>query len=146
MKKNNQWLQAKEQLLKAASRMQLDPLFLSSLLSHDRVITVSLPMRTEKGKIEVFTGYRIQHNNILGPYKGGVRYHQDVSEDEVKALSFWMTIKNAVVDVPFGGGKGGITVDPKLLTERELEALTRLFTKRLADAIGPYTDVSAPDE
>ena len=145
MKKNNQWLQAKEQLLKAASRMQLDPLFLSSLLSHDRVITVSLPMRTEKGKIEVFTGYRIQHNNILGPYKGGVRYHQDVSEDEVKALSFWMTIKNAVVDVPFGGGKGGITVAPKLITERELEALPRLFTKRLADAIGPYTDVPAPD-
>ncbi|MBI4097100.1 MAG: Glu/Leu/Phe/Val dehydrogenase [Candidatus Levybacteria bacterium] len=143
--KNNPWLQAKEQLLKAASAMQLDPLFLSSLLSHDRIITVSLPMRTEKGKIVVFTGYRMQHNNILGPYKGGIRYHQDVSEDEVKALSFWMTVKNAVVDVPFGGGKGGITVDPKLLSERELEALTRLFTKRLADAIGPYTDVPAPD-
>ncbi|MBI4084373.1 MAG: Glu/Leu/Phe/Val dehydrogenase [Candidatus Levybacteria bacterium] len=145
MKKNNPWLQAKEQLRKAVSAMQLDPLFLSSLLSHDRIITVSLPMRTEKGKIVVFTGYRMQHNNILGPYKGGIRYHQDVSEDEVKALSFWMTIKDAVVDVPFGGGKGGITVDPKTLSEKELEALTRLFTRRISDIIGPYTDVPAPD-
>lgn len=145
MKQNNPWRQAKEQLLKAASYLRLDPLFLSSLLAHDRIVTVSLPMRMEKGNIEIFTGYRMQHNNIRGPYKGGIRYHLQVSEDEVKALSFWMTIKNAVVDVPFGGGKGGITVNPKLLSERELEILTRLFTRRLADAIGPYTDVPAPD-
>lgn len=143
--KNNPWVQAKEQLLKAASFLELDPLFLSSLLSHDRIITVSLPMRMDKGNIEVFTGYRMQHNNIRGPYKGGIRYHPEVSEDEVKALSFWMTIKNAVVDVPFGGGKGGITVNPKLLSERELETLTRLFTRRLASVIGPFTDVPAPD-
>ncbi len=87
----------------------------------------------------------LQHNNILGPYKGGLRYHSDVSMDEIKALSLLMTVKNAVVDIPFGGGKGGIRVDPKSLTEAELEELTREFTRQLAKHIGPQKDVPAPD-
>ncbi len=111
----------------------------------DRTIKVTLPMKMDDGALAVFTGYRSQHNNIRGPYKGGLRFHPQVSMDEVKALSFWMTIKNAVVDVPFGGAKGGITVDPKKLSEKELEALTRLFTRRIADCIGPELDVPAPD-
>lgn len=99
----------------------------------------------DNGKIKSFHGYRVQHNNILGPYKGGLRYHPDVCMDEVKALSFWMTIKNAIVDVPFGGGKGGICVDPQKLSKKELEKLTREFTKKLAPYIGPSLDVPAPD-
>lgn len=145
MEKVNPWFLAKEQLRRIALKMGLDQLLLAMLLTHERMTTVSLPIRRDDGTVSVFTGYRIQHNNLRGPYKGGVRYHPQVSEDEVRALSFWMTIKNAVVDVPFGGGKGGITVDPKTLSEKELEALTRLFTRRISDIIGPYSDVPAPD-
>lgn len=145
MDAHNPWLRAKEQLKDAASRMTVDPLLLTQLLSHDRVVQVSLPIKKDDGTVSVFNGYRIQHNNILGPYKGGLRFHPKVSEDEVRALAFWMTIKNAVVGVPFGGGKGGITVDPKRLSPEELEALTRLFTRRMADVIGPHVDVPAPD-
>jgi len=141
----NPWTRAKLQLERASSQIKTDPLLIASLMHHDRSLEVSLPIMMDNGSIEVFQGYRMQHNNLRGPYKGGIRYHQHVSSDEVKALSFWMTIKNAVVDVPFGGGKGGITVDPKKLSSSELERLTRLFTRRLLDVIGPTRDVPAPD-
>src|SRR5258708_15342382 len=142
---NNPWLRAKKQLEKVAKTITLNPLLFARLSEPDRVIEVSLPLQRDNGEIATFIGYRVQHNNILGPYKGGLRYHQQVSMDEVKALAFWMTMKNAVINVPFGGGKGGIAINPKALYESELERLTRLFTQRLAPVIGPQTDVPAPD-
>lgn len=142
---DNPWKRTQQKLRDIARRIHLDPLLLSELEEPDRIITTSLPIKRDSGAIETFTGYRVQHNNVLGPYKGGIRYHPHVSMDEVKALAFWMTMKCAVVNVPFGGGKGGITVDPKKLSEIELEALTKTFTKRLAHTIGPTIDVPAPD-
>ncbi len=142
---NNPWNRSKEKLAHVAGLINLDPLLLATLQKADRIISVSLPIKKDNGKIETFIGYRVQHSNILGPYKGGIRYHQHVSMDDVKALAFWMTIKSAVVNVPFGGGKGGITLNPKLLSEKELESLTRLFTKKLFYNIGPTIDVPAPD-
>ncbi|HHX49965.1 MAG TPA: Glu/Leu/Phe/Val dehydrogenase [Clostridia bacterium] len=111
----------------------------------ERELTVSIPVEMEDGRVEVFTGYRVQHNGILGPYKGGIRYHQDVNLAEVKALSAWMTFKCAVVGVPYGGGKGGVTVDPTRLSPRELERLTRRYTAGILPLIGPEIDVPAPD-
>lgn len=141
----NPWETAKKQLHKASERLKLDPMLTQILNNHDRDIQVSLPIKLDNGETQVFKGYRLQHNKIRGPYKGGLRFHPEVSEDEVKALSFWMTMKNAVIDVPFGGGKGGIAVEPKKLSERELKDLTMLFTQRIADFIGPNKDVPAPD-
>ena len=142
---NNPWLRAQKQLRKVAEKIDLDKPLLSRLTEPDRIVTVSLPITLDDGQIKVFTGYRVQHNNILGPYKGGLRYHPTVDMDEVKALAFWMTMKCAVVDIPFGGGKGGITVDPRLLSGVELESLSRVFAQRLAPVIGPELDVPAPD-
>jgi len=142
---NNPWIRAKQQLTQAADKLGLDRLLFSMLSEHDRIIEVSLPIQMENGLIKVFRGFRVQHNNIQGPYKGGLRYHPKVDMDEVKALAFWMTMKNAIVGVPFGGGKGGIALDPKRLSEIELEKLTRLFTRKLFDVIGAYKDVPAPD-
>ncbi|QQG37696.1 MAG: Glu/Leu/Phe/Val dehydrogenase [Candidatus Kaiserbacteria bacterium] len=142
---NNPWKRALAQLHAAASHLELDPLMLARLEHPDRVIEVSMPLRMDDGSIRVFDGFRVQHNNIRGPYKGGLRYHPKVDMSEVEALAFWMTMKNALVDVPFGGGKGGITVDPKKLSAGELERLTREFTRKLAPAIGPALDVPAPD-
>jgi glutamate dehydrogenase/leucine dehydrogenase len=142
---NNPWQRAQKQLEKSAKILNLPPLLTARLSEPDRIVEVSLPMELTNGEIKVFSGYRVQHNNLKGPYKGGLRYHQQVSMDEVQALAFWMTMKNAVIDVPFGGGKGGITVNPKELNEAELEKLTRLFTQRLSPAIGPTLDVPAPD-
>ncbi len=138
-------MQAKRQLAKTANRIQLDPLIHAYLTEPEKIIHVHLPLRLDNGKVVSFEGYRVQHNSYRGPYKGGIRFHPEVDLDEVKALSFWMTMKTALVDVPFGGGKGGIAIDPKTLTEPELERLTRLFTKRLASAIGPDKDIPAPD-
>lgn len=145
MRDENPWIRAKTLLGESAEKLSLDPLLLAKLREPDRVVEISLPIKLDSGKIQNFTGYRVQHNNFRGPYKGGIRYHQQVSMDEVRALAFWMTMKNAVVDVPFGGAKGGITIDPKTLSERELESLTRLFTRRITDFIGPAKDVPAPD-
>lgn len=142
---NNPWERAKRQLFAATKHLSLPPLLLARLSEPDRIIHVSLPVEMDNGQVKTFEGYRVQHNNILGPYKGGIRYHQNVSMDEVRALAFWMSMKCAVVDIPFGGGKGGITVNPKELSEKELEALSRLFIKRLGTAIGPTIDVPAPD-
>lgn len=111
----------------------------------DKIIHVSIPILLDSGKTKIFEGYRIQFNNARGPYKGGIRYHPQVSMDEVKALAFWMAIKCAVVNIPFGGGKGGIAVDPKTLSESELERLSRGYIQKIFRDIGPYTDVPAPD-
>ena len=145
MLKNDPWKRAQSQLKVIATKIDYNPKLLKRLLKPDRVINVNLPLKLENGKTKSFKGYRIQHNNILGPYKGGLRYHPQVSMEEVKALSFWMTMKNSVVNVPFGGGKGGIVVNPRELSEKELEELTRIFAKKLAKYIGPKIDVPAPD-
>lgn len=142
---NNPWIRAQRQLEKIAKIINLPPLLYARLSEPDRIITVSLPLKRDNGKITYLTGYRSQHNNILGPYKGGLRYHQNVSIDEIKALAFWMTMKCAVIDIPMGGAKGGISVNPKELSEKELKNLSQLFTKRLFPNIGPTTDIPAPD-
>lgn len=145
MKNNNPWERAKQQLKRAAKKLSLDPLLLATLSEPDKIIEVHIPLKMDNGSIKAFKGFRVQHNNLLGPYKGGIRYHQQVNMDEVKALAFWMTMKNAIIDVPFGGGKGGIEIDPKQLSEKELEQLTRRFTRKLIADIGPTIDVPAPD-
>lgn len=139
------WERAKNQLKRTAQRVELDPLLLAECLHPDRIVSVSVPIVMDDGRVEVFEGYRVQHSNILGPYKGGLRYHPRVNMGEVEALAFWMTMKTALADVPFGGGKGGITVDPNQLSEKELKRLTREFTRKLAPIIGPTFDIPAPD-
>ncbi len=143
--KDTPWSEAQEMLRSAAELVSLDALILARLMEPDRIVEVSLPMRLDDGKIKVFRGFRVQHNDMRGPYKGGLRYHPRVDMDEAKALAFWMTMKCAVIDVPFGGGKGGIAVNPKELSEPELETLTRLFARRIEPLIGPELDVPAPD-
>ena len=145
MTKKTPWMQAKRQLAKTANHIKLDPLIHAYLTEPEKIIQVNLPLRKDNGEVVSFKGYRVQHNSYRGPYKGGIRFHPEVDLEEVKALSFWMTMKTALVNVPFGGGKGGIAIDPKTLTEPELERLTRLFTKRLSHAIGPDKDIPAPD-
>lgn len=142
---NNPWVRAQRELIKVGKILHTDPLLLAHLSEPERIIEVSLPLVRDNGDKEILKGYRMQHSSIMGPFKGGLRYHPQVSIDEVKALSFLMTIKNAVVNIPLGGAKGGITVDPKKLSEKELEQLTRLFTRRLANSIGPEIDIPAPD-
>ncbi|STZ76177.1 Glu/Leu/Phe/Val family dehydrogenase [Bergeriella denitrificans] len=111
----------------------------------ERELAVSLPIRMDNGQIQVFTGYRTQHSTILGPAKGGLRFHPDSDENEVRALAGWMTIKNAIARLPYGGGKGGIKVDPKTLSQREQERLTRAFVRAIRPIIGVEQDVPAPD-
>ncbi|MBI2338255.1 Glu/Leu/Phe/Val dehydrogenase [Candidatus Daviesbacteria bacterium] len=134
-------------LKKAAKYYHLPDWFIKQLSTPERTIEFNFLLKRDSGKIEMRRGYRVQYNNLLGPYKGGLRYHPKVDMDEVKSLAFWMMIKNAVADIPFGGGKGkgGIEVDPRSLSEKELERLTRQFTKELAPNIGPFMDVPAPD-
>lgn len=115
------------------------------LSNPDRIIEVSIPIRMDNGKIKIFRGFRVQHCNLPGPYKGGIRYHPEVNMEEVKALATLMTFKCSVAGLPLGGGKGGIIVDPKKLSPAELERLTRKYTERIAPFIGPETDVPAPD-
>ncbi|MEA2523258.1 MAG: glutamate dehydrogenase [Thermomicrobiales bacterium] len=116
------------------------------ILSHcQRELTVNFPVEMDDGSVQVFTGYRVQHNTGPGPSKGGIRYHQNVSLPEVKALAMWMTWKCAVVELPFGGAKGGVTVNPKLLSQNELQNLTRRYTAEISIMIGPNKDIPAPD-
>lgn len=142
---NNLFETAIQQLEQAASLAGLDKNIIEQLKVSDRYVEVSIPLIMDDGSQHIFTGFRSQHNNSRGPYKGGIRYHQDVNVDEVRALSFWMTFKNAVVDVPFGGGKGGIIVNPKELSQTELERLSRGFVQKIYRLIGPNIDVPAPD-
>jgi glutamate dehydrogenase (NAD(P)+) len=134
-----------EEFEHAARILNLDSGIWKILTHPKRQITVSCPIQMDNGQIEVFTGYRVQYNITLGPAKGGIRYHPDVSLDEVTALAAWMTWKCAVAHIPFGGGKGGIICDPTRMSRRELEALTRRYVAEIIDAIGPEKDVPAPD-
>lgn len=132
-------------LQQAAKYQKIPDWFLKQLSSPERTIEVNFPLKLDTGEVETIRGYRVQYNNLLGPYKGGLRFHPKVEMDEVKSLAFWMMIKNALADIPFGGGKGGIEIDPRKLSEKELERLTRQFCRELTPNIGPYIDVPAPD-
>ncbi|MFL5675731.1 MAG: Glu/Leu/Phe/Val family dehydrogenase [Chloroflexota bacterium] len=141
----NAWEVAQRQFDLAAERLGLDPGMRLVLREPRREFTVHFPVHMDDGSVEVFTGYRVQHNLGRGPAKGGIRYHQDVSLDEVKALAMWMTWKCAVVGIPYGGGKGGVIVDPKRLSKKELEGLTRRFFTEIEILVGPEKDIPAPD-
>lgn len=130
---------------KAASLMKLDADAKAILSNPNRIIEVSIPVKMDDGKIEIFRGFRVQHCNLPGPYKGGIRYHPNVDMEEVKALATLMTFKCSTVGIPLGGGKGGIIVDPSKLSRGELERLTRKYTECIAPFIGPESDVPAPD-
>lgn len=129
----------------AAERLGYDRSDYETLLHPERQLEVSIPVRMDDGKIQVFTGYRVQHSTTRGPAKGGIRFHPSVNMDEVKALSAWMTFKCAVVNIPYGGAKGGVIVDPKKLTKSELRHLTRRYTAMISPIIGPDQDIPAPD-
>jgi glutamate dehydrogenase (NAD(P)+) len=139
------WAVAQQQFDLAAARLGLEPGIAAVLREPRRQLTVHFPVRMDDGSTRVFEGHRVQHNLGRGPAKGGIRFHQDVNIDEVKALSMWMSWKCAVMDLPYGGGKGGVTVDPKKLSSSELERLTRRFTTEIAVIIGPESDIPAPD-
>jgi len=136
---------AVKQLEKAAKILNLEPEIVEILKKPQKIIIVNIPVKMSDGKVRVFTGYRVQHNNFRGPYKGGIRYHPDVNLDEVIALAMWMTWKCAVVDIPFGGGKGGIACPIKHMTTEEKEILTRKFIDAIAQEIGEEVDIPAPD-
>jgi len=142
---NNPFQNAMLQLERATKVKKFDEKFLKLLRQPNREIRIAIPVTMDDGRIEIFEGYRVQYNNARGPYKGGIRYHQNTDIDEVKALAFWMTLKCAVANIPMGGGKGGITVDPKKLSKIELEKLSRGWIKLMAPVIGPKLDVPAPD-
>ncbi len=141
----NAWDVAQEQFDLAAERLNLSPGLRKILREPRRTLIVKFPVKMDDGSVQVYTGYRVQHNLSRGPAKGGIRYHQDVSLDEVKALAMWMTWKCAVVGIPYGGGKGGVVVDPKKLSLREVEGLTRRFATEISIIIGPERDIPAPD-
>ncbi|MBI4437836.1 Glu/Leu/Phe/Val dehydrogenase [Candidatus Uhrbacteria bacterium] len=136
---------AMHQLARAASLASFSQDFLERVAHPNRQIRVSIPVKMDDGSLKVYEGYRVQFNNARGPYKGGIRYHQETDIEEVKALAFWMALKCAVVNIPMGGGKGGVNVDPKGLSKRELEALSRGWMRALVDVVGPQKDVPAPD-
>lgn len=129
----------------AAKRLDLDRDVIARLRKPDRAYIVSVPTRLDDGTVHVFTGYRVQHNDILGPFKGGIRYHPDVNLGEVSALAMWMTWKCSLAGLPFGGAKGGVACDPTRLSRQELQAMTRRYTAEIRNIIGPEVDVPAPD-
>ncbi len=133
------------QLASITDIVSIDPEYYEMLKSPRREVIVSLPLKLVNGDTVTYTGYRVQHNNARGPYKGGIRYHQNVTLSEVKALSMWMTWKSAIIDIPFGGAKGGITVEPKKLSHDDLERLTRKYVDAIERDIGPEIDIPAPD-
>jgi glutamate dehydrogenase (NAD(P)+) len=136
---------ARRQLKRAATHVDVDDGVVERLKHPTKVQRVSVPLKRDDGELEVLTGFRAQHDDVRGPYKGGLRYHPEVNADECIGLSMWMTWKCAVMDIPFGGGKGGIAVDPKSLSHEEKERLTRRFAEELRDVVGPKQDVPAPD-
>jgi len=141
----NPWLAAAARFEEAAKRLKLDDGMRKVLGTPSRELTVHIPVQLDDGRLEVFTGYRVQHSIARGPAKGGIRFAPDVTLDEVRALASWMTWKCAVVNIPFGGGKGGVICDPRILSDTELEKLTRRYTAEIIDFIGPERDVPAPD-
>jgi glutamate dehydrogenase/leucine dehydrogenase len=136
---------AKIIIKKAAEKLNLSEEKLNIILNTEREIKTNFPIKMRDGTIKIFTGYRIQHNSLLGPYKGGIRYHPQVNLDEVSALATWMTIKTATLSLPLGGGKGGVICNPKELSDQELENITRAFIKKITPVIGPNQDILAPD-
>jgi glutamate dehydrogenase (NAD(P)+) len=144
-KRPDAFANALEQLRIAAEHLQLEEGIHRMLREPKKVIRVTFPVRMDSGKTRIFKGYRVQYNDARGPFKGGIRYHPEVSLDEVKALAAWMTWKCSVADIPFGGSKGGVMCDPKHMSQGELERMTRRYTSALGDAIGPDVDIPAPD-
>jgi glutamate dehydrogenase (NAD(P)+) len=136
---------AHRQFDRAADLLHLDPGMRAVLREPKRELTVNFPVQMDDGSIRVFKGFRVQHNNARGPAKGGIRYHPDVGLDEVRALAMWMTWKCAVVKVPYGGAKGAVVCDPKVMSQRELERLTRRYATEISVLIGPESDIPAPD-
>lgn len=136
---------ASKQVDKAMKLVNLDDDVSQILAQPKNEIITNFPVRMDNGKFQIFKGYRVQHNNILGPYKGGIRYHHEANLDEMKALASWMTYKSALHEIPFGGGKGGVKVDPRQHSKSELERITRRFTAALGSNIGPEFDIPAPD-
>ena len=141
----NPWDMALSQFDSVAERMELDSEMHDTLRRCHREFIVNFPVEMDDGSRRMYTGYRVHHSEAMGPTKGGIRYHQDVTLDEVRALAMWMTWKCAVMDLPYGGAKGGVTVDPKLLSRSELENLTRRYASEISYIIGPYKDIPAPD-
>jgi glutamate dehydrogenase (NAD(P)+) len=141
----NPWVSAEARFDNAAEKLGLDDGVRKVLRTPTREITVNIPVQLDDGRLEVFTGYRVQHSLVRGPGKGGIRYAPDVTLDEVRALASWMTWKCAVVNIPFGGAKGGVICDPSLMSDGELERITRRYTAQIIDMIGPDLDVPAPD-
>ena len=133
------------QLKQAAHILHLSPESLQALATPKRVIETAIPLLHDDGVLRYYRGYRVQHNDARGPFKGGIRFHPSIDLDEVRALALWMTIKTAVVDLPFGGAKGGIAIDPAMLSSAECERLSRGYVTAFADCIGPHKDVPAPD-
>jgi len=136
---------AQKQIDELAKHLEIDRRILAKIKRPDRVLKANLKVKMDNGKTQIFKAFRSQHNNAKGPYKGGIRFHPNVSEDEVKALSTWMTWKCAVVGIPYGGGKGGVIVDPKKLSETELERLCRAYMRAFYKHFGSWLDVPAPD-
>jgi glutamate dehydrogenase/leucine dehydrogenase len=145
MTDHNPWARAQGQLRESAAVAGIPQDIVARLLHPERIVEVSVPLVRDNGSVQVYTGYRVQHCSARGPYKGGIRFHPAADMDEVKALALWMTMKTAVLDLPYGGGKGGITIDPKTLSAGELERLTREFARKLSPVLGPQTDVPGPD-
>jgi len=136
---------AQEQIDRAGRKLNLDPGLMEVLKHPKRELTVNFPVRMDDGKIKVFTGYRVQYNDARGPFKGGIRYHWNVSLDEVRALACWMTWKTAVMGIPYGGAKGGVICNPKEMSKPELERMTRRYASEISFIIGPEKDIPAPD-
>jgi len=141
----NAYEMALVQLKTAAGHLNLEDSVVEILSKPKRELQVSFPVKMDNGKVKVFTGYRVQHNDSRGPFKGGIRYHPLVDINEVRALAMWMTWKTAVLNIPYGGAKGGVACNPKELSKAELERLTRKYTMMIFPIIGPYTDIPAPD-
>ncbi|MFH1829600.1 MAG: Glu/Leu/Phe/Val dehydrogenase, partial [Pseudomonadota bacterium] len=145
MQEINPFALAQAQLDKAAKILNLDPAIHAILREPERELHVSLPVRMDDGSVRVFKGFRVQYNSTRGPHKGGIRYHPDETIDTVRALGAWMTWKTALMDLPLGGGKGGIICDPKKLSAGELERLSRSYVRHVWQVIGPNKDIPAPD-
>ena len=141
----NPYENALKQLADAAKLIRLDSGIHEFLKTPKRILTVSVPVKMDNGRVKVFVGHRVQHNDARGPFKGGIRYHPAVTLDEVKALASWMTWKCAIADIPYGGGKGGIVCDPHKMSLGEMERMTRRYAFGISDIIGPYVDIPAPD-
>jgi glutamate dehydrogenase (NAD(P)+) len=141
----NAWQAILERIHDAASLIEVDPAVVAMMSQPERILQVAVPVRMDDGRVEVYTGWRAHHSTIRGPAKGGIRFHPAVDAEEVCALSAEMTLKCAVVGIPFGGGKGGVAVDPRLLSDSELERLTRRYTFGISSLLGPDLDVPAPD-